>query len=309
MATKSPKVQIQFINQALAQAQANLTQAKTLMRELEESLAAVLPSSRDIPGIIGKFDGVYLVTDDGKKFQVPENYAGKSKLVYGDTLKMIEDVSGGPSTFKQIERVPRTTLSGILVKKDGKLVAVTSDGSHSLLPAAVSFHHGEEGDSVMVIVPENARNCSFAALDAIPARDLPVVELPVKPVESKGEVKVEAKPKEEKKSKVSESREEEIKKAFAEETKKEGSKKESKAAAKKEQKEQVSSITVEPDGSTSGERPETSKPAPKAAPKKAPDLPLVKPLPPKAPVTPAAPTTPAPSVGTVNSILGDDDLR
>lgn len=276
MSNKSPKVQIQFINQALSQAQANLAQAKTLMRELEESLAAVLPSSRDIPGIIGKFDGIYLVTDDGKKFQVPENYAGKSKLVYGDTLKMIEDVSGGQSTFKQIERVPRTTLTGILVKKDGKLVAVTSDGSHSLLPAAVSFHHGVEGDAVMVIVPENARNCSFAALDAIPGRDLPVVDATPKPVDVKFDIKEGVKPKEEKKSKVSEAREEEIKQAMALEEKKEKIKKEAKPA----KKEQVSSITVGPEVS--------SIEAPKPTPKKAPDL---------------------PTAGTVNSILGDDDLR
>lgn len=178
MTNKSPKVQIQFINQALSQAAANLAQAKQLMHELEDSLSSVLPSSRDLPGIIGKFDGTYLVTDDGKKFQVPENYASKSKLVFGDTLKMIEDVNGGMATFKQIERVPRATLTGVLVKKDGKYVAVTSDGSHLLIPAAVSFHHGVEGDEVKVIVPEDSRNCAFAALDEIPARDLPVIPAP-----------------------------------------------------------------------------------------------------------------------------------
>ena len=171
MANKSPKVQLQFISQNLAEAQGRINDAKALLKELELSLASVLPSSRDLPGITGKFDGAYLVTDDGKKIQVPENYAGKSKLVYGDTLKMIEE-SDNSHTFKQIERVPRTTLTGVLVKKDGKFVAVTTDGSHALLPAAVSFQHGAEGDEVKVIVPENTRNCSFAALDEIPARNL-----------------------------------------------------------------------------------------------------------------------------------------
>jgi hypothetical protein len=167
MAVKSPKVQLQFISQNLAEAQNKINDAKALLKELELSLASILPSSRDLPGITGKFDGTYLVTDDGKKIQVPENYAGKSKLVYGDTLKMIDEADGS-HTFKQIERVSRTTLTGILVKKDGKFVAVTSDGSHALLPAAVSFQHGVENDEVKVIVPEDARNCCFAALDEIP---------------------------------------------------------------------------------------------------------------------------------------------
>ena len=277
MSTKSPKVQIQFINQALSQATANLAQAKSLMHELEESLSSVLPSSRDLPGIIGKFDGTYLVTDDGKKFQVPENYASKSKLVFGDTLKMIEDVSGGMATFKQIERVARATLTGVLVKKDGKFVAVTSDGSHSLIAAAVSFHHGVEGDEVKVIVPEDGRNCAFAALDEIPSRDTAVktvepphgAALPVlEPLPSKLVQDIVVKPTKEDKPKPVEKP---IKKAPV--------------------KEQVSSIS---------ETPATPvKPAPKVAPV----------MPKTLPQTSSIASLASPSGAPVNSILADDDLR
>jgi len=200
MTNKSPKVQLQFISQNLAEAQGKINDAKALLKELELSLASILPSSRDLPGITGKFDGTYLVTEDGKKIQVPENYAGKSKLVYGDTLKMIDEADGS-HTFKQIERVPRTTLTGILVKKDGKFVAVTTDGSHALLPAAVSFQHGQENDEVKVIVPEDARNCCFAALDEIPSKG-GRSDKPVEPrhdaanLKEKIDVKIETSPKE-----------------------------------------------------------------------------------------------------------------
>jgi hypothetical protein len=270
MTHKSPKVQLQFINQALAEAQSQLSQVKSLVRELEDSLADVLPSPRDLPGIIGKFDGTYLVTDDGKKFQVPENYAGKSKLVYGDTLKMIEGPQGEPPTFKQIERVARTTLTGVLVKKDGKLVAVTSDGSHALIPAAVSFHHGAEGDEVKVIVPEDSRNCAFAALDEIPSRagpkpaaapppPVPPAPKPPEPSVKKEPVKVKEEP--------------------------------------KPKKEKISSLSPEPEP--------LLPPAPKPAAKKS-----IEPPPPTRPIPPKAPpAAPLPTGGPVNSILADDDLR
>lgn len=289
MTKKSPKVQIQFINQALQQSVASLAMAKALMKELEDSLSEFLPSPKDLPGIIGKFDGTYLVTDDNQKFQVPENYASKSKLVYGDTLKMIEGAEG--STFKQIERVKRTILSGILAKKDGKFVVLTSDGSHNLIPAAVSFHHGLEGDEACVIVPEEHRNCSFAALDEIPTRDAEFkIPAPKLEIEVEHEVTSINIPE------MSSVKPIEVKPVV------------------RKQKEMVSSITVEPEVKL------VVKPMPiedkpkfrKVTQEVDPRIKLI-PQPEPFPMVKRsleAPQTPlAPASGAVTSLVGDDDLR
>jgi len=156
------KHQIQLINQALSAAVSSINLAKQLLREVE---AASRVSPRDLPGVEGKFDGEAMVTAEGKKYPVPENYASKSLLVVGDTLKMITE--GDRKLFKQLERVKRTRSEGILTKKEGKWHVVTADGSYRILPAAVTFHHGEEGDEVAVLLPQDNKRVGFAALEKL----------------------------------------------------------------------------------------------------------------------------------------------
>lgn len=156
------KNQIQLIGQALQAAVSSINLAKQMLGELEKEVRV---SAKDLPGITGTFDGEAMTCADGKKYQVPENYASKSMLVFGDTLKMVEE--GGEKLFKQIERVKRITEAGILAKKEGKWHAVTAEGSYKLLPAAVSFHAGEEGDEVTVTIPQDNRRAPFAALETV----------------------------------------------------------------------------------------------------------------------------------------------
>lgn len=156
------KNQIQLIGQALQAAVSSINLAKQMLGELEREVRV---SAKDLPGVTGTFDGEAMTCPDGKKFQVPENYASKSMLVFGDTLKMVEE--GGEKLFKQIERVKRITEAGILAKKEGKWHAVTAEGSYKLLPAAVSFHAGEEGDEVTVTIPQDNRRAPFAALETV----------------------------------------------------------------------------------------------------------------------------------------------
>lgn len=152
----------QLINQALQAAISSINLARQMLQELEREVRI---SAKDLPGVIGTFDGEFMVGEDSKKYQVPENYASKSVLVYGDKLKMIEE--GGEKLFKQVERVPRVKVEGILAKKEGKWHAVTTDGSHRLLSAAVSYNRGEEGDEVVVVLPEANRRSPFAALESV----------------------------------------------------------------------------------------------------------------------------------------------
>lgn len=153
----------QLIVQALNAAETNIKLAKTLLSGV--GAVAPKPSTKDIPGITGTFDGENMLTEKGEKFRVNPNYASKSVLVYGDTLKKIEEE--GQERFKQIARVKRRKVEGILAKKDGKWVAVTADGSYKVSPVAVEFYNGAEGDEVVVVIPLEDKNAPYAALESI----------------------------------------------------------------------------------------------------------------------------------------------
>jgi len=166
---KGKKSDQQLIIQALNAAETNIRLAKTLLSETRA--AAPKPSSKDVPGITGTFDGENMIAEDGKKYPVNPNYASKSVLVYGDTLKRIEE--DGQERFKQIARVKRQKVEGILAKKNGKWVAVTADGSYLVSPVAVGFHKGEEGDEVVVVLPVDNKNMPYAALESVKKEEKP----------------------------------------------------------------------------------------------------------------------------------------
>lgn len=173
------KNQTQLIIQALTAAEASINLAKQLLSsytgvsvpEVGPPAGPQTASTRAIPGIVGKFDGEFMATKEGKKYSVPANYASKSKMVYGDTLKMIKNPDGS-QIFKQIERVKRARVSGILAKKDGKWCAVTADGSYRVLPASVAFFSAQEGDEAQVLIPLENRQAPFAAIESIPSREM-----------------------------------------------------------------------------------------------------------------------------------------
>lgn len=162
MNKSQPRSSNQLIVQALNAAETNIKLAKQL---LSAGGAAPRPSPKDLPGMVGTFDGENMVTEKGEKYKVNPNYASKSVLVYGDTLKKVEE--DGRERFKQIERVKRQKVEGILAKKAGKWTAVTPDGSYRVLPEAVDFYGGKEGDEVMVVLPLEDKKAPFAAVESV----------------------------------------------------------------------------------------------------------------------------------------------
>lgn len=172
---------LQLLGQALSAAESSLSLARQLLRELESQAppprpsdpprgapfphAQPQPQARELPGVVGTFDGTYLTTLDGRKFPVPEGYASKTKLVFGDKLKMIEE--RGQRHFKQIEQVRRIFANGIFSQKEGRFVAVTADGSYRLLQSSLRYYGGGEGDEVRIILPEGNKHAPFAAIDSI----------------------------------------------------------------------------------------------------------------------------------------------
>lgn len=166
------QAKINQINGAINEASIALAKAKNLLKDLE-SLTKTDNNNDDKPGIYGTFLGDHMLGEAGEKFDVPENYASKSILVYGDKLKMMDEE--GVKKFKQVERVKRNRIEGVLAKKEGKWHVVTSDGSYRVLDSAVEHFKGSEGDLVVVLLPGDNKFAPFAAIESI---SLGVTEAP-----------------------------------------------------------------------------------------------------------------------------------
>ena len=101
----------------------------------------------------GVFDGTNMLGPDGKQYPVPANYASKSKLIEGDTLKLtiLED---GSFVYKQIGPVERKKVLGTLTQGDNADWFVLANGkSYRVLLASVTYFKGEMGDEVTLVVP------------------------------------------------------------------------------------------------------------------------------------------------------------
>jgi hypothetical protein len=160
---------VDLIRQALNAAESSIKLSRQLLAELELGKEAGKAASKDLPGLTGVFDGENMVCEDGSKYPVPVNYASKSMLVVGDTLKLIDE--GGEKRFKQVEHVKRHKSVGMLTKKDGKFKVVTSEGSYKVLPAAVSHFGGKVGDEVTIQLPANNLTAAYAAIESVEVKD------------------------------------------------------------------------------------------------------------------------------------------
>jgi len=120
---------------------------------------------KKMPGSEGMFDGVYLVMDDGSKLEVPPNYAAKSRLVYGDRLKVVEE--DGKKVFKQIQKPERKEIEGVLSKKEGKWYLLAETGTYKISDVAAEFNKAELNEKAVGLVPADNLKVPFAALDKI----------------------------------------------------------------------------------------------------------------------------------------------
>ncbi len=135
------------------------SQRKVVEAELEQTAGA-----RVLEGV---FDGQSMVGGDGLRYDVPENYASKSKLVEGDILKLIIRPDG-THLFKQIGPIERRRLVGRLAMDPStqEPVVVSGEDVYKVLAASVSFFKGIPGDEVVVVVPTGGK-CAWAAVERI----------------------------------------------------------------------------------------------------------------------------------------------
>jgi hypothetical protein len=145
---------------------------------------------QSVPGTEGVFDGQYLIAQDGRKTEVPANYAAKSKLVYGDILKVFAD--SGKQIFKQIDKVERKQIEGVLAKKEGKWYLLSDDGSYKISDVSAEYNNAELNDKALALIPKENSNVPFAALDKVIKEEVPS-KSPEKP--DKKDTKVGDKPK------------------------------------------------------------------------------------------------------------------
>ena len=144
---------------------------RTSKDSVDYSLKAAQVGSQDNDeeGMIieGVFNGQMMIGPDGKQYTIPANYASKSKLVEGDILKLSIDKTGN-FVYKQISPVNRKRLVGHLVKDNtsGEFVALVADKVYKILLASITYFKGEEGDEVVVLVPQDA-DSDWAAVENI----------------------------------------------------------------------------------------------------------------------------------------------
>lgn len=171
-----------------------LNQVQTLINEVVDSLQ---PDQSDQPnqpqevavvgdieeshessvGLTGVFNGEFVMMENGKKYQVPPNYASKSMLVEGDRLKLMKE--GDFNEFKLMGQIERVEVEGILTKKDNQWVALVEDSSsdsssssssgtheYRLVSAAIRYYNGEIGDKLVILLPKGyeQNSTSWAAV-------------------------------------------------------------------------------------------------------------------------------------------------
>jgi len=117
--------------------------------------------------IEGVFNGEKMIGQDGLEYNVPVNYASKSKLVEGDILKLTI-TSNGSFIYKQIGPTERQQLVAGLARGDttGDWFATLDERRWKLLTASVTYFHGDNGDEVVILIPQDGRS-NWAAVENV----------------------------------------------------------------------------------------------------------------------------------------------
>lgn len=176
------------IQELIDSAASSLRTANSLMREITgvvdtdkerhmarasftSHAASVSAEGKVIEGI---FNGQNVVDSDGQEYPVPANYASKSKLVEGDSMKLtITDE--GKFIYKQIAPIERKTVVGVLIQEDGQYKVLAEGKVYRVLLASVTFYRAEVGDQVIILLPEKI-DALWGAIEAVIPRSLAEVQ-------------------------------------------------------------------------------------------------------------------------------------
>lgn len=115
--------------------------------------------------IEGVFNGQKMAGKDGFYYDVPANYASKTKLVSGDILKL-RILQDGTFRYKQIEKVDRIKTSGVLSynEEESTYFATANEKKYKVLSASITYYRACPGDEIIIILPRNEES-AWAAVD------------------------------------------------------------------------------------------------------------------------------------------------
>lgn len=127
--------------------------------------SAIDDSNEKVKIIEGHFDGQNMISQDGKTYPVPANYASKSKLIEGQPLKLtiVED---GSFIYKQTSPIERKKLIAKLALENGQYMAVVGDNHFKVLYASVTYLKAQPGDEVTIAIPAHGE-ANWAAIEAV----------------------------------------------------------------------------------------------------------------------------------------------
>lgn len=144
--------------------------AERSLQELQRKPGTVMKNDNERV-IEGVFDGQIMIGADGQEYDVPANYASKSKLVEGDILKLTIN-NLGAFIYKQIKPIERLRQVGLLVQDPQNLqfFAEFEGKRWKLLTASVTYYKGEPGDEVVFFIPAEGGS-HWAAVENILKKD------------------------------------------------------------------------------------------------------------------------------------------
>lgn len=172
------KKRIAAIKDFIDTAEKSLKNAKKLLKDILEE--ANIDLSNEIPVstkwlacyysgeekiIEGVFTGEEMLWSDGNNYQIPVNYASKSKLVQGDTMKLTIQANG-KMLYKQIKQIEREIKIGLLSQERGRYQVIADGVSYDVLTAAVTHFKANIGDTIHIIVPAG-KEATFGAIDVV----------------------------------------------------------------------------------------------------------------------------------------------
>jgi len=171
----APEHKLSTAYQLLRDAEEKVSTARRLLEQVGDVSAAAIDrparnfslEGRASTNVVeGVFDGSSMIGADKKVYPVPANYASKSKLVEGDTLKLTV-VEDGSFIYKQIGPVDRKHVRGTLGKDERSEYFVDVDGKqYKVLLASVTYFKGLPGDEATLVIPASGE-ATWGAIENI----------------------------------------------------------------------------------------------------------------------------------------------
>ncbi len=163
---------IRSLQEMIATAERTITSAKQMMSQINGGKVAPernpekLASNPENQIVLGTFDGQIMIGEDGKQYPVPANYASKSKLVEGDTLKLTI-TQDGSFVYKQIGPTERRYLIGTVEQDDkGNYFINTEEKKFRVLLAAATYFKIEPGDEITIVIPRE-KESTWSAIENV----------------------------------------------------------------------------------------------------------------------------------------------